>query len=391
MKISLFQMSLALLVGTATSVSAEPASFHFPDTPDGRRVLAADYHVHTVFSDGSVWPTIRVREAIDEGISVLSLTEHVELTVNRNDLAKTDGLVDKNRSFIIASEYATERRRTSEQADVTVIQGAEITRGFGHYNCIFTSDNNQLRTPGRETDPDVLTDTDARSFTETVNALREANDQGGFCFWNHPYAPGQDQGSMAPGRLHRQLIANHLIQGVEVANSNAIFYDAIDTAMEYDLAMFANSDIHLAADWNEGDHRTVTLVLADEASDTAIRRAMDDRQTVALFNNTLIGRSEPVSQIVEGALSVSLLPPISGWHVSLYPIRIENRSSMPFTIEMDRKLTPFTSTHMLTVPANSIENVVMFRKPDEAAGFKARILNSHVDGGERASVVLTFQ
>jgi len=35
----------------------------FPDVP-GFKTLKCDFHQHTVFSDGSVWPDIRVMEAL---------------------------------------------------------------------------------------------------------------------------------------------------------------------------------------------------------------------------------------------------------------------------------------------------------------------------------------
>ena len=35
----------------------------FPKLLDGRSVLAVDLHTHSVFSDGSVWPDVRVEEA----------------------------------------------------------------------------------------------------------------------------------------------------------------------------------------------------------------------------------------------------------------------------------------------------------------------------------------
>ena len=34
---------------------------------DGYQLLKCDFHVHTIFSDGIVWPTLRVQEAWEEG------------------------------------------------------------------------------------------------------------------------------------------------------------------------------------------------------------------------------------------------------------------------------------------------------------------------------------
>ena len=44
----------------------------------GYKTLKCDFHMHTVFSDGSVWPPIRVVEAWQEGLDVISITDHIE-------------------------------------------------------------------------------------------------------------------------------------------------------------------------------------------------------------------------------------------------------------------------------------------------------------------------
>ena len=35
----------------------------FPDI-EGYKTIKTDFHMHSVFSDGNVWPTIRVQEAL---------------------------------------------------------------------------------------------------------------------------------------------------------------------------------------------------------------------------------------------------------------------------------------------------------------------------------------
>ncbi len=51
---------------------------------DGYQVLKCDFHTHTVFSDGYVWPTIRAQEAWEEGLDAIALTEHVEYHPYKN-------------------------------------------------------------------------------------------------------------------------------------------------------------------------------------------------------------------------------------------------------------------------------------------------------------------
>ena len=49
----------------------------FPDVP-GYQTLKCDFHMHTVFSDGLVWPTVRVNEAWRTGLDAISITDHIE-------------------------------------------------------------------------------------------------------------------------------------------------------------------------------------------------------------------------------------------------------------------------------------------------------------------------
>ena len=42
--------------------------------------------MHSVFSDGSVWPDIRVQEAIRDGLDVIATTEHIEYQPWKDDI-----------------------------------------------------------------------------------------------------------------------------------------------------------------------------------------------------------------------------------------------------------------------------------------------------------------
>ena len=75
-------------------------SFFLP--PSGYSLISTDLHIHTVFSDGSVWPNIRVKEALKEGLDLIAITEHIEYLPHREDIP----LPDRNRSFEIANSIA---------------------------------------------------------------------------------------------------------------------------------------------------------------------------------------------------------------------------------------------------------------------------------------------
>ncbi len=61
---------------------------HEIDIPDlkGYQTLKCDFHIHTVFSDGLVWPTVRVDEAYREGLDAIALTEHIEYRPHQKDI-----------------------------------------------------------------------------------------------------------------------------------------------------------------------------------------------------------------------------------------------------------------------------------------------------------------
>ena len=107
----------------------------FPDL-DNYRTLLTDFHQHTVFSDGNVWPTIRVEEAIRDGLDAISLTEHLEYQPYKKDIPNPD----RNRSYVVASRFAENKNKNIEN-DLIVINGQEITRSMppGHINAIFSA------------------------------------------------------------------------------------------------------------------------------------------------------------------------------------------------------------------------------------------------------------
>ena len=87
-------LTLSLLIGFTFLVQAQEISngvmhlnelrkptyreiINIPEV-NGYQVLKCDFHTHTVFSDGLVWPNIRAQEAWEEGLDAIALTEHVE-------------------------------------------------------------------------------------------------------------------------------------------------------------------------------------------------------------------------------------------------------------------------------------------------------------------------
>ncbi|HVG14570.1 MAG TPA: hypothetical protein VM935_06405, partial [Chitinophagaceae bacterium] len=76
MKFSLFVFCCILTIHAHTQSGHSHAtgrSLKFPDIA-GYKTIKCDLHQHTVFSDGNVWPNIRVQESLKDGLDAISLT-----------------------------------------------------------------------------------------------------------------------------------------------------------------------------------------------------------------------------------------------------------------------------------------------------------------------------
>ena len=60
-------------VGAGSAEENQERTIVFPDTKQFKTVIT-DLHTHSVFSDGHVWPNIRVSEALWDVIDALAIT-----------------------------------------------------------------------------------------------------------------------------------------------------------------------------------------------------------------------------------------------------------------------------------------------------------------------------
>lgn len=297
------------LVATAVAVSVEARDLRvrrplrIPDVP-GYLTLRCDFHTHTVFSDGKVWPDIRSEEAWREGYDAIAITDHVEYQPHRKDLP-----TNHERPWEIAAPHG-------EKLGLVVVRGSEITRKMppGHLNAIFLASVSPLETP------------------EWRDALRAARAQGAFVFWSHPGWRGHQKDGVARWYPeHTEILEAGLLDGIEVVNDREYYPEAHAWALEKNLTMLANSDVHdpVSLSWSlhEGDHRPVTLVFAKERSEAGLREALFARRTVAWTGPTLVGREELVRPLVAAAVTIenprlAIAAGSEGW------VRIRNESDL---------------------------------------------------------------
>lgn len=347
----------------------------FPATAKGEAVLAVDTHTHTLFSDGVVWPTFRLWEAEQDHLAAYAVTDHLEAHPYAPDIV-TD---DHNRSYAIAVKEAA---RISSK--VLPIPGVEITRGvpWGHFNALFLKDVNALAV-------------DATMSKDPTEVLKAARGQGAVIIWNHPWVlPGLDPAAAEPMPAEqRGLLKAGLFDAVEIANSSQYSAAAFDMALKHGLAVVGASDVHGAIDADsqipEGQHRTSTLVLAKDGSAEAIRAAMLQRRTAALYRQTLYGREQELSEIVGGALRMTGKARAQSFLTKdMVQVEIHNDAFMPFQLRLV-SASPLTNARVLTVPGHG-KVLVQFANVPDMAGFalEVEVLNAFIDPQRNLRVVL---
>ncbi len=336
----------------------------FPDVA-GYHTLLCDLHIHTVFSDGSVWPNIRVQEAIRDGLDVISVTDHIEYQPHRADIPHPD----RNRSHEIADAEAT-------GSDLLVVRGSEITRDMppGHANAIFVEDVNALL------------------MEDPVAVFREANRQGAFVFWNHPnWTAQRDDGVATLSDMHRMLISEGLLHGIEVVNEDTYSDEALQIALDNDLTILGTSDIHGLIDWQyhvpSGGHRPVTMVFATDRSANSVQEGLRAGRTVVWHDNTLIGRDEHV-QLLLGA-SIQVVSARYDGDTSVLQVNISNSSDAEFIVQNHSGFTLHRQADVFTIPAQSMRQVQLktVQRLDSVA-VALEVLNAVIAPGKHPEIVL---
>ena len=419
--------AITLAHGPATKGTNPARHIEFPDTAD-YQTLVLDLHTHSVFSDGHVWPTVRVSEALRDGLDGLAITEHLEFQPHLSDIPHPD----RNRSY-------QEALRAARGQPLTVIPGVEITRvgAPGHINAVFVKDANPLvkqRTadeplPTAEFDnqkeaelftarsggpfrgahsierdgktiwrpyPDPGTYEAAMNFGlartfDPREVLQAANDQGAFVFWNHPSFEHVDAEMNA---FHAAATADGLLHGVEIANGPSYYENAHRLALKHNLTLIGVSDVHELIEWDyrpeaahDPGHRPVTLVLANGPSMDDMREALFDRRTVVFWKDMLIGRPEHLNPLLEASLSITAFEPYTWGH----RITIRNTSDAPFTLRQRSKVKLTGAASLLTIAPNGETDVtVTVDDPSAPLELEFDVLNALVAPNQAATLSLAW-
>lgn len=370
---------LSLVCAAATVVPLQamsPNKMVIPDV-EGYKTLKGDFHTHTVFSDATVWPTTRVQEAIWEGLDVIAITDHVDTRLQKN---LKNGIfnpekVDRNTSYDIAKKAAGK--------DLIVIRGTEISRGMppGHWNCLFTEDNNKICTAAEKYD-----DNDVKAMEA---GLKEARAQKAFTMWNHPHWEKHAPDTTIMWPEHKKLLKEGYMHGIEIVNEFCGYSpEAFQWALDNDLTVLGNSDCHSPffyyEDYGNGEHRPVTLVFAEKKNAESVREAMNARRTAVVAYGNAYGREAQLRPLFDACVKIENFK-VTGSDMTF---TLRNLSTIPVVIEKGKgsedvyypreiRLKPLSTVNVKIRPLVKNDKATKF-KPDQHIVANFKVANFYV-------------
>ena len=403
--VSLFSLNIYMHGSVNSFKSGQDRSIEFPDI-ENYLTITSDLHTHSVFSDGHVWPNIRVAEAMKDKLDAIAITEHLEYQPHIRYIP------NKNRNIAFL-----EAKKAADESDLIVIAGSEITREMppGHLNAVFIKDANTLFNIDESLLPEAR-----RRMSEAVNiedlsdeelevadqyalgnlyspfeALEEAKRQGAFIFWNHPMWGSQaNDGVSRLTEMHKQMIAKDLIHGIEVVNTNEYSEEALQIALDNNLAIIGTSDVHELIEWDydssKNEHRPVTLILSEERNQNSIKEALLDRRTIVFYKNKLIGKEENLVPLLNSILGFKSL----GYrgNTSILRVEISNNSSSDMTLKNLSAYNFSRSDDYIFIPKNETKTImVKTLEAIKAVKLKFEILNAITAPKKHAIIEATIE
>ena len=328
---------LIIITFLSTLLSQEDGESRMISFPDikGFKTIVCDLHTHTVFSDGSVWPNIRIQEALKDGLDAIAITEHIEYQSHKEDIPH----LDRNRSYELSKKYA-------EKSELMVIAGTEITKSMppGHSNAIFVKDVNKIM------------------HDNYMDAHLAARKQGAFIFWNHPHWIGQRKdGSVKLYEEVKDLIDKNLLHGIEVTNERTYSDQAIQVALDHNLTMLGTSDVHGFVDWDynipHGGHRPVTLVFSKRKNLKDLKRSLFQGRTAVWYNNLLIGKSEWIKPLLEASIKIDSAGYYSSYELGV--VKIKNVSDVRFVLKNVSEYDFYQNSDLIEIDPHSTKQIAI--------------------------------
>ncbi len=320
-------------------------------TIDGYRLYKADFHTHTIYSDGDVTPRQRVREAWYDGLDIVAITDHLEIRTYEKFMLKVlapyntgkpfkyqnAGIANKkDKSYPVMANlnaaydeavYYTER----ENLPIMVVRGTEIwrnTKSIGEFNALFLKDINAI------------------CHEDLFESFRRVKEQGGLIMHNHP-GYTRTTTAIAEGEQERAY-SEGWIDGVEAVNSTTLYPDIISRCIDRNLFMAANTDAHrpTSHDWPAGGEffRTMTFIMAKSCTEEDIKEALKAGRTIGYVANNLVGSEKHLAAFINEAVTCRVVAENRKKGEVTYSLT--NCCSVPFVLHRGKSihtLAPFTT------------------------------------------------
>ena len=286
---------------------------------NGYNLYAADLHIHTTYSDGTLNVKGRTQEAWRDGLDIIVSTDHMSIRPPKNA-----ELVGQSTPVEVQAKYGN--RPAKSVADVVkmaegygmlVIPGVELTgdaKTQGHFNALFTTDNK------------AIYDYDG------IKAIRNARAQGALIMHNHP---GWRHKTLDRTPFEEQVYAEKLVDGVEIMNGFYFYPRAIEEAKSRKWFMAATTDIHstTAQTYNANGHlRNMTIVFAKELDLENVRESLEKRRTLAYSFGVLAGEEALLKDFFTAAISTKKL--VAGKKSA--KVKLTNTTSIPFVFRVGK-------------------------------------------------------
>lgn len=320
-------------------------------TIDGYTLYKADFHTHTIYSDGDVTPRQRVREAWYDGLDIVAITDHLEIRTYEKFMLKVlspystgkpfkyqnAGIANKkDKSYPVMANlnaaydeavYYTER----ENLPIMVVRGTEIwrnTKSIGEFNALFLKDINAI------------------CHEDLFESFRRVKEQGGLIMHNHP-GYTRTTTEIAEGEQARAY-AEGWIDGVEAVNSTTLYPGIISRCLDRNLFIAANTDAHrpTSHDWPAGGEffRTMTFIMAKSCTEVDIKEALKAGRTIGYTANNLVGSEKLLAAFINEAVTCRVVAENRKKGEVTYSLT--NCCSIPFILHRGNSihtLDPFTT------------------------------------------------
>ncbi|MGI6543494.1 MAG: PHP domain-containing protein [Limnochordia bacterium] len=282
--------------------------YRFPQVND-YQVMVGDFHIHTTRSDGKVDPKERLIEAYYDGYDVIAITDH-------RTMAGYDEMIDLARALGILLIRGIETGPQGEEHYVVFGIPADFVPRNPHS---WASTEDESKSTGRV------------YYRDQLNYIKQA---GGLVIYAHPHRGLREptlwaieQGILNGIEVYNGTVVGNPRWGAVATHGTEAYPFAFDWARQYNLAVFANSDIHEFSTGPEG--RAKTLFLVTEPTEAGIIEAVLSRRTIAWIPQPamLWAAEDLLKSFITSVVDVSISHTDTHYYKTC--VQLENRGAFP--------------------------------------------------------------